>query len=67
MKILFIYPNVEGYGRIPLGMSIIITILLENNHTVELFDTTFIMTNENKDSIIREKAKLVLSTDRSHL
>jgi radical SAM superfamily enzyme YgiQ (UPF0313 family) len=67
VKILFVYPNAEGYGRIPLGISIIITILLENNHTVELFDTTFIMINENTDSIIREKAKLALPTDRSHL
>jgi len=67
MRILFIYPNAEGYSRIPLGPSIIITILLEDGHRVELFDTTFIMENRHVDFDIREKAKLVLPTDRSHL
>jgi len=66
LKILFIYPNAEGYGRIPLGISIIITILLENGHQVELFDTTF-MKSEHIDNIIRERAKLVLPVGRSHL
>ena len=66
MKILFIYPNSGGYGRIPLGLSILITILLKKNHEVELFDTTFIL-NTHTDNTIREKAGLVLSTDISHL
>jgi len=66
MKILFIYPNAEGYGRIPVGISILMTLLLENGHRVELFDTTF-MKSENIDNIIREKARLVLPVDRSHL
>jgi anaerobic magnesium-protoporphyrin IX monomethyl ester cyclase len=67
MKILFIYPNAEGYGRMPLGIAILITILLEKEHQVELFDTTFLSKSENIDSVIREKANLVLPTDRSHL
>lgn len=67
MRILFIYPNAEGYGRIPVGPSIIITILLEEGHQIELFDTTFIMENRHIDNIVREKAKLVLPTDISHL
>ena len=67
MNILFIYPNAEGYGRIPLGMSIIMTILAEDGHNLELFDTTFILKREHTDNVIREKAKLVISTDISHL
>lgn len=67
MKILFIYPNVDGYGRIPLGVSVISTILLEAGHQIELFDTTFILEKENTDNIIREKAKFVLPTDISNL
>lgn len=67
MKVLFIYPNAEGYGRIPLGMSILTSILVEERHQVELFDTTFILKNEHVDNVVREKAKLVLPTDISHL
>jgi anaerobic magnesium-protoporphyrin IX monomethyl ester cyclase len=67
LKILFIYPNAEGYGRIPLGIAVLITVLLEKGHQVALFDTTFLSMGENIDSVIREKAKLVLPTDRSHL
>jgi radical SAM superfamily enzyme YgiQ (UPF0313 family) len=67
MRILFLYPNAEGYGRIPLGIAILISILLEKEHQVELFDTTFLSISENIDSVIREKANLVLPTDRSHL
>lgn len=67
MKILFIYPNAEGYGRIPIGMSVIMTILKKRGHQIDLFDTTFILNNGNIDNSIREKAKFVLPTDISHL
>lgn len=67
MNILFIYPNAEGYGRIPLGMSLVMTILSQRGHRIELFDTTFILKNEHTDNITREKAKLVLPTDISNL
>ena len=67
MKILFLYPNAEGYGRVPLGIAMLISILLENDNQVELFDTTFLSMPDNIDSVIREKAKLVLPTERSHL
>lgn len=67
MRILFIYPNAEGYGRIPLGITIIMTILSETGHQVDLFDTTFILKNQNIDTLNREKTKQVVPVDLSHL
>ena len=66
MKVFFIYPNAEGYQRIPIGVSILITILIEKGHEIELFDTTFIR-SQNFDNEIREKANLVIPTDMSDL
>jgi len=67
MRILAIYPNEQGYGRLPLGLAILITILLENGHEVELFDTTFVMQSDNIDNVVREKAKLVIPIEKSNL
>jgi radical SAM superfamily enzyme YgiQ (UPF0313 family) len=66
MNILVLYPNAEGYGRIPLGMSIILTILYNAGHTIEIFDTTF-MRGDNVDNTIRQRAGFVLPTDTSSL
>jgi len=62
MKILFIYPNAQGYQRVPLGASILITILKNNGHEVELFDTTF-MRSSNIDNVLRQEAGLVKPTE----
>ena len=67
MKILFVYPNSEGYGRIPLGMSILMTILMNDGHKVELFDVSFIMQNNSLDQEAREKFKIAIHTDTSYL
>ena len=48
MKVLFIYPNAQGYSRIPLGLCLVMTMLEENGHEVDLFDTTFWMHSGNK-------------------
>jgi len=40
-RFLFIYPNVEGYGRMSIGMVMTATVLKKHGHEVELFDTTF--------------------------
>ena len=66
MKILALYPNAEGYGRIPLGMSLVLTLLHNAGHMIEIFDTTF-MRGDNVDNTIRQRAGFVLSTDISHL
>jgi len=66
MKILILYPNAEGYGRIPLGMSIIVTLLHNAGHQIEVFDTTFLR-GDNVDNTIRQRAGFVLSTDTSYL
>ncbi|MDD5269600.1 MAG: radical SAM protein [Candidatus Omnitrophica bacterium] len=65
MRVLFVYPNAQGYARIPIGISLLMTILDQKGHKVELFDTTFMMTGENMDSAVREKAGLVVPTDTS--
>lgn len=67
MKILFIFPNAVGFGRVPLGMSIIMTIMTKKGHEIDLFDTTFLLSSDNTDNILREQSNLVLPTDSSHL
>ena len=66
MKILILYPNAEGYGRIPLGMSIIMTFLHNAGHQIEIFDTTFLR-GDNVDNTVRQQAGFVLTTDTSYL
>ena len=58
MKILFLYPNHEGYFRVPIGITLIMTVCKNAGHEVELFDTTFIASEDNVDTLVREKAKL---------
>jgi len=58
MKILAIYPNADGYGRIPTGLAIIITVLKNAGHELSLFDTTFLH-HSNQDNDTRERAGLV--------
>jgi len=41
MKILFVYPNKEGFGIKPIGISLLAAILKKEGHEVDLFDTTF--------------------------
>ena len=67
MRILFVYPNAEGYGRIPLGMSLIMTILMNEGHEVELFDASFIMQDHNLDTAARQKIGVAMDTDTSPL
>jgi len=59
MRVLFLYPNHEGYFRIPIGLTLIMTVAANEGHDVGLFDTTFIATGDNLDSKGREKDKLV--------
>lgn len=54
MNVLLIYPNCEGYGRIPLGVSLISACLKRAGHAVELFDLTFMM-SKNIDNAMREE------------
>ena len=58
MKILAIYPNADGYGRIPTGLAIIMTVLEKNGHELDLFDTTFLH-DTNHDNDARESNKFV--------
>ena len=57
-KVLFVYPNKEGYPIIPLGISVLAGILKRENHTVDLFDITF-MVPERLDHNAREKTGVV--------
>jgi len=47
MNILFIYPNTQGYPRVPHGQNIIMVMLEHAGHNIELFDTTFLFTDRN--------------------
>ena len=61
MKVMFLYPNNDGYFRCPVGLTLIMTILAKEGHEIKLFDTTFMATSGNEDEKIREKLKVLRS------
>lgn len=61
-KILFVYPNGEGYPIIPLGPAMLIGVLKHGGHNVELFDITF-MVQKRLDHDAREKTGTVKPVD----
>jgi hypothetical protein len=67
MKIMFLYPNNEGYFRCPIGLTLIMTILAKEGHEVKLFDTTFMASAENVDTKLREKSGTVKYIPMDHL
>ena len=50
MKVLFLYPNHEGYFRCPVGLTLIMTVVENAGHDVKLFDTTFMNSDDNQDN-----------------
>ncbi len=62
-RTLFIYPNFESEFRIPLSITILSSCLKRSGHIVELFDTTFMTPNYNKDTELMEKKGLVEETN----
>ena len=54
MKIPALYANIGGYGKIPTEFSIIITVLTEAGHYLELFDTTFLEVSNHNNYFPRE-------------
>ena len=67
MKILFLYPNFGGYGKMPIGMTLLMTILKNKGHQVELFDVTFIIEDHNFNDEEMERIGAVTETDTTHL
>jgi len=61
-RILFVYPNKEGYPIIPLGISVLSGILKYYKHAVGLFDITF-MLSKRYDHDAREKTGVVKKVD----
>jgi radical SAM superfamily enzyme YgiQ (UPF0313 family) len=61
-KVLFVYPNKEGYPIIPLAISVLSGILKYHGHQTDLFDVTFMM-SERLDHNAREKTGLVDKVD----
>jgi len=55
-KVMFLYPNHEGYFRAPVGLTLIMTVTEIAGHEVKLFDTTFMNVSENKDDAVRVKS-----------
>ena len=66
MKVLFLYPNHEGYFRCPVGLTLVMTVCANEGHEVKLFDTTFMNVADNVDNKIREKAGLVKPVPVDH-
>ena len=67
MKVMFLYPNDEGYFRCPVGLTLIMTILAKEGHEVKLFDTTFMAVGDNLDSKLREKHRTAKPIPMDHL
>ena len=67
MKILFLYPNFGGDGKIPIGMALLMTILNNEGHKIELFDVSFIAGEHNHNDELLERIGAVKETDTSHL
>ena len=67
MKILFLYPNNNGYFRCPVGLTLIMTILRDEGHEIKLFDTTFTAAEDNKDDRKRVENGLVKDLPTAHL
>jgi len=61
-RILFVYPNKEGYPIIPLGISVLSGILKRHGHDVALFDVTF-MIPRRFDHEARESTGVVKPVD----
>ena len=61
-RVLFVYPNKEGYPIIPLSISVLSGILKNQNHITDLFDITFTI-SEKLDNVARNKSGLVETVD----
>ena len=61
-KVLFVYPNSEGYPIIPLAISMLSGVLKYHKHEVDLFDVTF-MVPERLDHKARERTGVVQKVD----
>lgn len=61
-KVLFVYPNKEGYPIIPIGISILSGVLKNSGHETDLFDATFMMP-QRLDHDAREKTGVVKKVD----
>jgi len=62
-KILFLYPNLESEIRIPLAISILISLAKRMGNSVELFDTTFMVPNSRKDDHLQEDLGILKKTN----
>lgn len=65
MRILAINPNSDGYGKINIGLTMVMNVLQNAGHEVELFDTTFNVVKDHQDEVMRKKAHLVIPVDIS--
>ncbi|HPN30906.1 MAG TPA: radical SAM protein [bacterium] len=63
-RVLFVYPNREGYPIIPLGISVLSGVLKSCGHITDLFDITF-MAPDKLDHNAREKTGVVKKVDMS--
>lgn len=60
-KVLFVYPNKEGYSIIPIAFSLLSGILKKEGHEIDLFDISFMV--QNLDHQARASTKSVQPID----
>ena len=58
MNILLIYPNINGQLQVQMGLASISSVLKEKEHSVALFDTTFIINEPFEEISSKLKKKL---------
>ena len=63
-KILFIYPNSEGYGGIPNGLALLSGCLKQAGFETRCFDTTF-LSSQPKTLFYRQKHGGMMQADHS--
>ncbi|MFI5151677.1 MAG: B12-binding domain-containing radical SAM protein [Bacteroidia bacterium] len=65
MKILFVWPNKDGFGFKPMSLALLSAELKQRGHEVELFDTTYIDFGYKGLSDVRNKIKIFKPVDFS--
>ncbi|MDD5005994.1 MAG: radical SAM protein [Candidatus Omnitrophica bacterium] len=65
MKILFVWPNKDQFGRKPISIALLSAILKSKGYDVDLFDTTFFDFGFEDNSSFRTKIRIFKEADFS--
>lgn len=66
MKILFLYPNLRGMNMLPPAVAILSRLLKDENHDVDLFDTTYYKDAEILDDESAKHSALINKKNQTY-